>query len=77
MNFRLEIEPGIWLVVTRNDLIWPRLQLLATNGEVSHETLTSLRRHSAITRETDFQIQVFAWGKLRPVLQTLAEEINK
>lgn len=77
MNFRLEIEPSIWLTVGRNDLIWKRLQLLAFNGEVSHETLTALRRHQAITRETDFQIAVFAWTKLRPVLEHLAEEINK
>jgi hypothetical protein len=77
MTILIEVAPKVWLELSRNHHLFGRLALLAVDGKLSHETLTTLRRHGALTRETDFQIEIFAWDLLRPVVQQLAEEINK
>jgi hypothetical protein len=72
----VEIAPGVHLSLSRDHYLYPKLQLLADEGHVSNETLTTLRSHNALSKETEMHLATWGWSVLRPILQNFAEEIN-
>lgn len=72
---RIEIWPGVWLSLSRNHHLWPKLSLLG--DELTHETLTTLVRHEAISKQTMFLINSWAFNVLRPAVQHYGEEIGR
>lgn len=76
MTILVEVAPGVSLRLDRSHYLYPKLQLLADEGFVSNEVLTTLRAHNALSKETQMHIATWSWSVLRPVLQNVAEEIN-
>jgi hypothetical protein len=72
---KIEVWPGVWLELSRSHHLWPKLSLLGK--ELSHEVLTTLRRHQAISRETEFLIECWAFNVLRPAVQHYGEEVGR
>ena len=71
----IEVWPGVWLSLAPGHHLHKRLSLLG--NEISHEMLSTLNRHEALTKQTQFLLGAWAFNTLLPAVQHYGEEVAK
>lgn len=72
---RVEVWPGVWLSLAPEHHLYKRISLLGDH--ISHEMLTILDRHKALTKQTQFLLGAWAFNVLLPAVQHYGEEVSR
>lgn len=72
---RVEVWPGVWLNLQPEHHLHKRLSLLGDT--IPHETLVTLDRHEALTKQTQFLLGAWAFSTLLPAVQHYGEEVAR